>query len=121
MKKILVVDDDVAMVRLYEMQIRRAGMMCYSYRNGASALADLEKILPDLVILDFELPDMKGLDVIRAMRAKPAFSITPIITVTGQGKAGLKNELMEAGSVEVYTKPFSPALLLKSVLAHLGA
>ncbi len=121
MKKILVIDDDVAMVRLYEMQLRRAGMLCYSYRNGASALADMEKIGPDLVILDFELPDMKGFDIIRSMREKPTLSATPIITVTGQGRAGLKNELIEAGAVEVYTKPFSPALLLKAVVAHLGA
>ncbi|MDX2110191.1 MAG: response regulator [Verrucomicrobiota bacterium] len=115
MKKILVVDDDIAMVRLYEMQMRRAGYACYSFQTGKAALADAAKIAPDIIILDFELPDMKGIDVIRALRADVAFAKVPMITVTGQGKSGLKSELLAAGAVEVFTKPFSPALLLRSV------
>lgn len=114
-KKIFIVDDDIAMVRLYEMHMRRANLASYCFQNGQSAMQSIEKIAPDLIILDFDLPDIKGLELIHLIRAIESLKETPIITVTGQGKVGLKNDLLAAGAREVYTKPFSPALLLKAV------
>lgn len=120
MKKIFIVDDDIAMVRLYEMHMRRASLASYCFQNGQSAMQAIEKISPDLIILDFDLPDIKGLELIHLIRAIESLKETPIITVTGQGKVGLKNDLLAAGAREVYTKPFSPALLLKAVQNLLG-
>ena len=70
---------------------------------------------PDLGIIDLMLPGKSGLELIREFKADSELARVPLIVVTGQGKGSTKDELLAAGAVSVFTKPFSPTALMARV------
>lgn len=115
MKKVIAVDDDVAMVRLYQLQFRRAGLDAKFFKLGQPFLDEVADLMPDLVVLDYDLPDMKGSDILEGMRRISGLEETPVIFITGQGRQTLRDNLMERGASDVFLKPFSPAMLTKRI------
>ncbi len=115
MKRILVADDDVVMIRLYQIHLARGGFETLVFKDGLEVVPGARAAIPDLAILDYLLPGKSGLDIIRSFKTDEALADIPIIVVTGQGKIHLKGSLLEAGADEVYTKPFSPSLLVKKI------
>jgi len=87
--------------------------------SGDKLLLTLQKVKPDLILLDVEMPEMSGYDVIKKLKANPETAEIPIIFLTA--KTDPENELMglSLGAVDYITKPFSPALLLKRIELHL--
>jgi putative two-component system response regulator len=87
--------------------------------SGEKLLSTLQKIRPDLILLDVEMPGLSGYDVIKELKANPQTAEIPVIFLTG--KNDVENEFMglSLGAVDYRTKPFSPPLLLKRIELHL--
>lgn len=75
--------------------------------NGLEALADIPTIKPDLVLLDWVLPDVQGIDVLARLKAKPETARIPVIMITGVLDPVLETRAMQLGAVDFVTKPWS--------------
>ncbi|MCL4490095.1 MAG: response regulator transcription factor [Chloroflexi bacterium] len=116
MKTILVVDDEPKIVQLARDYLERAGLSVLSAGDGKTALASVRADKPDLVVLDLGLPEMDGLDVMRALRKE---SNVPVIILTARGEETDKLVGLELGADDYIVKPFSPKELVARVRAVL--
>jgi DNA-binding response OmpR family regulator len=114
--KILVVDDDLALVSLVSFALRQAGYLPVEAANGQAALDAFEREQPDLVILDVNLPVLSGFEVCRRLRARAA---TPIMLLTVRNTEEDEVQGLDLGADDYLTKPFSPRTLLARVRALL--
>ena len=105
MKTILVVDDEVKIVKLLRDYLERAGFAVRAAGDGKSALSLARTEKPDLVVLDLGLPGVDGLDVTRELRK---LSNVPIIMLTARSEESDKLIGLELGADDYITKPFSP-------------
>jgi DNA-binding response OmpR family regulator len=121
MAKILIIDDNITIVRLLQMQLTRNGLEGHYYMDGGTGLKAAERIKPDLAVLDYDLPDMKGVDVMRQLRAMPGLENLPVIMITARTSSGLLPGLKNAGANEVLSKPFSPVELTRKIQTLLKA
>jgi two-component system chemotaxis response regulator CheY len=107
--KILVVDDSKVMRSIVIRTLRQAGFGAHTMdeaSDGVSALGLIESNRPDLVLTDWNMPGMPGIDLLRAMRAKG--DQTPCVFVTSEGTPEMRDVALEAGASGIITKPFSP-------------
>jgi CheY-like chemotaxis protein len=111
MNKVLVVDDDIVMFRLFQVQVKRAGCEGFFFRDGKSALEQLDKVMPDLAVLDYNLPDMDGAALLKKIRATPGLEEIPVVFVTGSVQDEDLENIKSQGANEVLSKPFSPRIL----------
>lgn len=81
-KVILLVDDDLTLLEMYEDRLRAEGYEIVRATNGEEALAKTRQIRPALMILDIMMPKVNGFDVLKNLRADPAFQNTPVIVLT---------------------------------------
>lgn len=114
MKTILVVDDELKIIKLLRDYLERAGYGVRTASDGKTALATAHFEKPDLILLDLGLPRMDGLDVTHELRK---FSNVPIIMLTARSEESDKLVGLEIGADDYITKPFSP----KEVVARIRA
>lgn len=115
MAKILIADDDPVMVKLFEFSFRKAGHELIVCREGMSVPERARAESPDVAIFDLMLPGLSGLELIRLFKGEDGLRDIPILVVTGQGRDSTRDELQEAGAASVFTKPFSPSVLLARI------
>ncbi|MBP8292274.1 MAG: response regulator transcription factor [Caldilineaceae bacterium] len=113
---ILVVDDEPSISEVVGLYLERAGFQVRLAPDGAAALAELTRALPDLVILDLMLPEIDGLELTRRLRA---VSNTPIIMLTARREEIDRVLGLEMGADDYVVKPFSPPELVSRVRAVL--
>jgi two-component system, NtrC family, response regulator PilR len=118
-RDVLVVEDEPDLVATYERLLRRQGCRVVSAGSLVAALAAVERERPQLLITDLKLPDGDGLDVVRAVRARPA--PPAVIVVTGYGNGASQDAALAAGATAFLTKPFSTAAFSKLVSSILAA
>lgn len=119
-KTILITDDESHMRRLLEFSIRRTGHNIIQADSGEAALLILESQPVDLLLIDFGLTGMTGLDTIRTIRQKTASEDLPVVLITARGDTGIRTEA-EASKVTAFiTKPFSPIELSALVKKIIG-
>jgi len=116
MTRVLIVDDEPAIVRLIRDYLERAGFDVITATNGDDALQAFTRSRPDLVILDLSLPRMDGLDVARAMRRA---GDVPIIMLTARTEEADRVAGLELGADDYVTKPFSAREIVARVRAVL--
>jgi putative two-component system response regulator len=116
---IVVAEDDMATRALLRASLERAAYQVRAFEDGASALTEIRRRLPDVALLDIGLPEMDGLAVTRAIRGDPATALLPIILVTARGRLEDKVAGLDAGASDFITKPFEPAELLARVRTNL--
>lgn len=87
--------------------------------SGQKLLMMLEKAIPDIILLDVEMPEMDGFDVIKILKASSKFSEIPVIFLTAKNDPASELEGLSLGAIDYITKPFSPPLLLKRLEVHL--
>ena len=121
MAKILVVDDDPAMRRATSRALEAAGHIVSVHPNGRGAVQDIEKEPPDLLITDIFMPEMEGLETIRAARARRP--TLPIIAMSGFtfDERDYLSIAEKFGAVASLRKPFRPAELIDLVNRLLAA
>lgn len=115
MMTLLIADDDPVMLKLYELNLSRGGYRAITCKTGEELHLLLTKEKPDAFILDYLLPDTTGLALTEALRRNSVYQDLPIIVITAQGKESIKQDLLKAGASMVFTKPFSPSVLLKCI------
>ena len=123
-ERILVVEDEPAIQELIAVNLRHAGFMPVAAQDAASARRAIDEALPDLVLLDWMLPDRSGIDLAREIRADPRTRALPLIMLTARAQEGDRLSGFEAGADDYVTKPFSPRELLariRAVLRRAGA
>ncbi|MEO8511281.1 MAG: response regulator transcription factor [Chloroflexota bacterium] len=112
--RILVVDDEPAMVGAVAALVGSDGHRVIAAYDGAEALSRFDGDRPDLVLLDLAMPHMDGLAVARALRARAQ---TPIIVVSGESDERTKVQALDAGADDYVTKPFGKQELLARIRA----
>lgn len=111
MKKVLVVDDDIVMFRLFQMQVKRAGCEGFFFRDAQAVLDQFESIQPDLAVLDYNLPDYNGSELYQRIRSMPHGKNIPIVFVTGTVQGENLDAIKAIGANALLSKPFSPRKL----------
>jgi len=119
MNPILIVEDEADISRLVEFQFKQAGLPVQTVSDGASALEQVKKVRPKLIILDLMLPDMDGKDICRALKADPLTQKIPILMLTARAEELDRIVGFELGAEDYVTKPFSPRELVLRVKAIL--
>ncbi len=104
---ILVVEDEVAIQELITLNLAQAGHETEVAANGLEALSRVQDMLPDLILVDWMLPGMSGLDLVRRLRAHQRTQRVPIIMLTARVDESDKLLGLESGADDYITKPFS--------------
>jgi two-component system phosphate regulon response regulator PhoB len=116
---ILVVEDEPALVTLLRYNFEAAGYEVATAPDGDEALMAIAERRPDLVVLDWMLPSISGLEVCRQIRRKPETRDVPVIMLTARGEEADRVRGLDSGADDYVTKPFSPAELVARVRAVL--
>jgi len=116
--KILVADDDAQLQRALRITLASRGYDVVAARDGAEAIDLAASAHPDLVLLDLGMPNVDGMDVIRAVRA---WSKVPILVLSGRTDSAEKVEALDAGADDYVTKPFAMDELLARIRARARA
>ena len=118
--KLLIVDDSKAMRMIVNRTLKQAGFGGHTIleaSNGNEALSLIEKEKPDLVLSDWNMPEMKGIDLLRSLRA--AGNHTRLGFITSESSSEIRREADEAGAAFVITKPFTAEAFQNSLEAIL--
>ena len=114
---LLLVEDDRALADLLMWHFDREGYEIVRTADGDEALLLAEERTPDLVILDWMIEGVSGIEVCRRLRRRPATAHVPIIMLTARGEESDRIRGLETGADDYVTKPFSP----RELLARVGA
>ena len=114
---ILIVEDEADLVTLLRYNLESEGFRVAEASNGEEALVLIQEERPDLILLDWMLPMLSGIEVCRQLRRRPQTADVPIIMLTARGEEGDKIRGLECGADDYVTKPFSPAELIARVRA----
>ena len=116
--KILIVDDSRVMRQLVRRTLRHAGYdtdRVEEAGDGVEALKVLERYRPDLVLSDWNMPNMDGISLIKELRQLPTYKFTPILMLTTESSMDKKMAGKSAGATGWIVKPFNPDQLLATV------
>jgi diguanylate cyclase (GGDEF)-like protein len=116
--RILLVDDDPLIIRTISRILNEVAEIRFA-TSGEAALRIASEWIPDLVLLDSEMPGMSGFEVCKALQSDPAFVDVPIIFVTSHSDTAMHVAGLEAGAVDFIAKPISEPLLLARVKSQL--
>ncbi|MBI4777422.1 response regulator [Candidatus Desantisbacteria bacterium] len=114
-KKILAVDDDIAIVGMIEFKLKAAGLDVTCAFNGQDALNKILEDKPDLIITDINMPQMTGIELVRQLKNSAQTRDIPVIILTARGEDEQKEEAEQIGANVFVNKPFSPSKLLEIV------
>jgi two-component system chemotaxis response regulator CheY len=116
MKSILIVDDSTTMRRMVMASLRQ--LRDIKFNEAGSGLEAIERLAlgrVDLIILDLNMPDIHGLEVLRFVRKHPSFQAVPVMILTTRGDEGSRSEAYSNGATSYLTKPFDPPALAQHV------
>jgi two-component system, OmpR family, KDP operon response regulator KdpE len=114
--RVLIVEDEPALLRALQINLRARGYEVSTATTGRGALAEASQQTPDAVLLDLGLPDVDGTEVIRGLRG---WSGAPVIVLSGRAGSGDKIGALDAGADDYVTKPFDMEELLARLRAAL--
>jgi len=117
--QLLLAEDDPAMIELLRWTFEREGFHVVQTPSGEEALLLAREAVPDIVILDWMLEDLTGIEVCRRLRRSPDTANVPILMLTARGEETDRVRGLDTGADDYVTKPFSPAELVARVRAVL--
>lgn len=121
--RILVVEDESDLAELVAFNLKQAGHSATTVGTGATALAEVRRQRPDLIVLDVMLPDITGIEVCRRLRRDPETARIPVVILTAKGEEVDRVVGFEVGADDYVVKPFSPRELLlriEAILRRMG-
>ena len=119
-KKVLVVDDEVHILHVVSLKLRNAGYAVITAQDGQEALEIAQMELPDLIITDFQMPHLSGLELCQRLKQHPATKEIPAIMLTARGFALDDSAIASTGIKRCLHKPFSPRQVLLEAEEILG-
>ncbi len=120
MKKVLIVDDEPFILMIVEDKLKKAGYHVITRRTSSNAMALVKKETPDLVIMDWMLPGISGLDICKSLGEDPETRGIPVFMLTAKGQEADEVQGYQCGIKQYITKPFSPKALLKLIEETIG-
>jgi len=114
-KKILVADDETHILHVVSLKLRNAGFNVLTARDGQEALELAQTEHPDLIITDYHMPQLSGLELCQRLKQDPATSGIPAIMLTARGYHLEPHDTQQSGILRMLSKPFSPRQLLSTV------
>jgi two-component system, OmpR family, phosphate regulon response regulator PhoB len=116
---VLVVEDEDALATLLDYNLEKEGFRVERAADGEEALLKIEEETPDLLILDWMLPKVSGVEVCRQLRARPETRRTPVIMLTARGEESDKVRGLDTGADDYVVKPFAMSELVARIRALL--
>ena len=120
-KKVLVVEDNELNLKLFCDLLRAHGYVAEPVRDGSEVLARARAVMPDLVVMDIQLPHISGLDLIHALKADAELAGVPIMAVTAYAAKGDEERIRAAGAEAYVAKPVTVARFMAAVEGLLEA
>ena len=117
--KIFIIEDETSIIQLVQHNLEKEGFIIASSENGNEGLKQLKKFEPNLLLLDWMLPDLSGIEICKNIRKDNKFKTLPIIMLTAKGEEEDKIKGLESGVDDYLTKPFSYKELLARIKAVL--
>ena len=117
--KIFIIEDETSIIQLVQHSLEKEGFIISSAINGDEGLKELKKFKPNLLLLDWMLPDLSGIEICKNIRKDINFKNLPIIMLTAKGEEEDKIKGLESGVDDYLTKPFSFNELLARIKAVL--
>ena len=117
--KIFIIEDETSIIQLVKHNLEKEGFVVSSSTNGNDGLKELKKFEPNLLLLDWMLPDLSGIDVCKSLRRDKNFKNLPIIMLTAKGEEEDKVKGLESGVDDYITKPFGFNELMARIKALL--
>jgi two-component system phosphate regulon response regulator PhoB len=114
---VLIVEDEAALVTMLRYNLEREGFTVCAASDGEEALLQIAERKPDVVLLDWMLPLVSGIEVCRQIRRTPASRTLPIVMLTARGEEGDRVRGLDSGADDYVVKPFSPAELIARLRA----
>jgi len=118
--KILVVDDDRNLLRLFEYVLQKAGFTVITAMDGERGLELALAERPDLVMLDLKMPKLDGMEVLRKLKADPSTAAIPVVVITASAQKADAERALQEGAVGYLVKPFRIAELIYCVRTALS-
>ena len=117
--KIFIIEDETSIIKLVQHNLEKEGFIVSSSENGNEGLKQLKKFEPNLLLLDWMLPDLSGIEICKHIRKDNKFKTLPIIMLTAKGEEEDKVKGLNSGADDYITKPFSFPELLARIKALL--
>jgi len=114
-KKVLIADDEVHIIQVVAIKLKNNGFEVITAENGQKAYELACEQIPDLIITDFQMPIMTGLELIKNLRQNPDTASIPVIMLTARGFAIEDDVRKDLKISDCLSKPFSPRELLQNV------
>lgn len=116
---VMVIEDEEALAMLLKYNLEKEGYDVVIESRGSRALLEVEKNNPSVILLDWMLPELSGVDICRLLRSKPDLKNIPVIMLTAKGEEEDKVKGLSAGADDYVTKPFSIPELMARVKTQL--
>src|SRR5690349_7010292 len=114
-KTILVADDESHILHVVSLKLKNAGYRVLTARDGQEALEMAQQEKPDLLITDYHMPQLSGIELCRKLKQDPATTNIPAIMLTARGYSLEPADTEQSGILRMLSKPFSPRHLLATV------
>ncbi|GAV32147.1 response regulator containing a CheY-like receiver domain and a GGDEF domain [Coriobacteriaceae bacterium EMTCatB1] len=108
---VLIVEDSQTLRQMTQMTLEERGYTVLTASDGVGALQALAETIPDIVVLDINLPDIDGFEVCKRIKADPRTRYVPVIMATGLGRSGFEIMSIESGADDFIAKPIDPLVL----------
>lgn len=116
---IMVVEDEEALALLLKYNLEKEGFDVVVESRGGKVIAEVERTMPSVILLDWMLPELSGVEICKLIRSKPDIKAVPIIMMTAKGEEEDKIKGLTSGADDYVTKPFSVPELMARVKANL--
>lgn len=120
MSKVIVIDDEPFILMMIEDKLKKAKIDVITLRESINALEIIKKEMPDLIILDWMMPELSGIELCKALKEDADLQNIPIFMLTAKGQNSDEQLGLQCGVTRYITKPFSPKSLLEMVQETIG-
>ncbi|MBF0331432.1 MAG: response regulator [Candidatus Omnitrophica bacterium] len=118
-KKVLVVDDDRLNVTLIQFALKEQSYLVQSAEDGLKGLEAVKSFMPDLIVLDVQMPNMSGFEFLNELKSIPGASHIPVIMLTAN--ENMQDIFRGEGAIDYFVKPVNTPKLLAKIRACLGS
>jgi DNA-binding response OmpR family regulator len=114
-KKVLFIEDESDQVVLLKIRFESAGYDFFYSLTGAEGIKKAEEVNPDIILLDLNLPQMNGLEVLKALKSSTPLKKIPVYVITARSDKNLREECKKAGALDIIFKPYDSKELLEKI------
>ena len=119
MSLVMIIEDEEPLAMLLGYNLEKEGYEVATVTNGLNAVSEVEKLMPSVILLDWMLPEVSGIEICKMIRSKPDIKNIPIIMLTAKGQEEDKIKGLGAGADDYVTKPFSVPELMARVKTNM--